>query len=99
QARNPVPAPLDLLHRDQARDHRDRCGGSAQIFPVLVSRMAQALPKIGLRPFLPADAALLAVIFQASIEELAAEDYSDSQRAAWAAKADDVKAFAERLAG
>jgi putative acetyltransferase len=52
-----------------------------------------------LRPFLAADAPVLAAIFQASIEELAAEDYSAAQQAAWAAQADDETAFAERLAG
>ena len=51
-----------------------------------------------LRPYLPSDAADLAAIFQASIEDLTAEDYSDSQRAAWAAVADDEEAFAARLA-
>jgi putative acetyltransferase len=51
-----------------------------------------------LRPYLPSDAADLAAIFQASIEDLTAEDYSDSQRAAWAAVADDEEAFAVRLA-
>src|SRR5262245_17415195 len=61
--------------------------------------MGQALPKPGLRPFLPADAPLLAMIFQASIEELTGDDCSESQQAAWAARADDVEAFGERLAG
>jgi putative acetyltransferase len=51
-----------------------------------------------LRPFLPADLPRLAAIFRASIEELTAEDYNESQQAAWAALADDDK-FAERLAG
>ena len=53
----------------------------------------------GLRPYLPADAPVLAAIFQASIEALTADDYSDMQRAAWAAVADDEAAFATRLAG
>ena len=53
----------------------------------------------GLRPFLPADAPLLAEIFRASITELAADDYSEAQQAAWAAGADDEDAFAARLAG
>jgi putative acetyltransferase len=59
--------------------------------------MAQANPKLALRPFLPADAPLLAEIFRASIEELAAEDYSGAQRGAWAALAEDEAAFGERL--
>ena len=50
-----------------------------------------------LRPMLPADVAVLAAIFQASIEELAAEDYDDDQRAAWAAGADDEAAFGDEL--
>ncbi len=50
---------------------------------------AQARPAIGLRPFLPADAPLLAEIFRASIAELAADDYSEAQQEAWAAAAAD----------
>ena len=46
-----------------------------------------------LRPMLPADVPVLAAIFQASIEELAEEDYDDGQRNAWAAAADDEQAF------
>jgi putative acetyltransferase len=52
-----------------------------------------------LRPFLPADAPLLAEIFRAAIDDLAADDYDDNQRAAWAVAADDEEAFAARLAG
>ncbi len=59
---------------------------------------ATAHPTIAMRPMLPADVPLLAEIFRASIEELAADDYSDSQREAWAAAADDEAAFGERLA-
>jgi len=59
--------------------------------------MAVAHPKAGLRPFLPADAPVLAEIFRASIEELTADDYSEAQQQAWAAAADDEDAFAERL--
>lgn len=51
-----------------------------------------------LRPFLAADAPALAALFQASVEDLAAEDYTDAQRAAWAGLADDEAAFAARLA-
>ncbi|MGO4704451.1 N-acetyltransferase family protein [Microvirga sp. 2MCAF38] len=59
--------------------------------------MGQALPKPALRPFLPSDVATLAEIFQASIEELAADDYSEGQREAWAAQAEE-ESFAQRLA-
>jgi putative acetyltransferase len=59
---------------------------------------AQAKPKLGLRPFLPADAPLLAEIFRASIAELTGDDYSESQQEAWAASADDEAAFTTRLA-
>jgi putative acetyltransferase len=58
---------------------------------------AQANPKLALRPYLPADAPLLAEIFRASVEELTAEDYSEAQRGVWAAAADDP-AFGARLA-
>jgi len=47
---------------------------------------------------LPADAPLLAAIFQASIEELTEEDYDEAQREAWASAADDEADFAARLA-
>jgi putative acetyltransferase len=60
--------------------------------------MGRAQPKLALRPFLPADAALLAEIFRASIEGLTADDYSQSQQGAWAAAADDEAAFGARLA-
>jgi putative acetyltransferase len=59
--------------------------------------MGQNLPKPALRPFLPDDATALAEIFQASIEELTREDYSEAQAAAWAAAADDAAAFGKRL--
>jgi putative acetyltransferase len=52
-----------------------------------------------LRPYLAEDAALLAQIFRASIEELAAEDYDSAQLDAWISTADDEAAFAARLAG
>jgi putative acetyltransferase len=51
----------------------------------------------GLRPYLPADAPLLAEIFRASVAELTGEDYTDEQQAAWAAAADDEGAFAQKL--
>jgi putative acetyltransferase len=52
-----------------------------------------------LRPALPADFADLGILFQASIEELASDAYSDEQRALWGAKADDEKAWAKHLSG
>jgi putative acetyltransferase len=51
----------------------------------------------GLRPFLPADAVTLIALFRASVDELAAEDYSDEQRKAWASAADDEAAFVGKL--
>lgn len=59
--------------------------------------MGRTLPKPGLRPFLPADVPVLAEIFQASVEELTGEDYSEGQQEAWAAMAED-ESFAHRLA-
>jgi putative acetyltransferase len=59
---------------------------------------AQANPKLALRPYLRADAPMLAEIFRASVEELTAEDYSQAQRGVWAAAADDEDAFGTRLA-
>ena len=56
--------------------------------------MAQAHPSFALRPFLIEDTPLLTEIFRASIEELAAEDYSEAARQAWASSADDEEAFA-----
>jgi len=61
--------------------------------------MGQALPKPGLRPFLPADVPMLAAIFVASIEELTGDDYSEAQQEAWAAVAEDEEAFGKKLAG
>ena len=49
-----------------------------------------------LRPFLPADAGLLAILMQASIEELASDDYTAGQRDAWAAAA-EAPDFARKL--
>ena len=59
--------------------------------------MAQTSPKIGLRPFLPADTSILAAIFVASIEELTEDSYSEAQREAWASRAEDEAAFGKRL--
>ncbi len=52
-----------------------------------------------LRPALPADHADLGILFQASIEELAADAYSDEQRALWAGKAEDQAAWSKHLSG
>ncbi len=56
------------------------------------------LPTVTLRPYLPEDAPTLAAIFQAAIMVLTEEDYSQDQREAWAASADDANAFGEKLA-
>jgi putative acetyltransferase len=58
--------------------------------------MARA-PAFALRPFLIEDTPLLAEIFRASVEELAADDYSESQREAWTSAADDQEELARRL--
>ena len=60
---------------------------------------AHPQPNLSMRPLLPADVPLLAEIFRASIEELAADDYSEAQQEAWASAADDEEAFGARLAG
>ena len=48
---------------------------------------------------LPADVPILAEIFRASIEELSADDYNETQQQAWAAAADDEEEFGARLSG
>jgi putative acetyltransferase len=60
--------------------------------------MGQALPKPALRPYLAADALVLAAIFAASIEALTGDDYSEAQQQAWASAADDEAQFGKRLA-
>ena len=60
--------------------------------------MAVAHPKLALRPFLPADAALLREIFRDSIEDLTTDDYTEAQQEAWASAADDVGEFRSKLA-
>jgi putative acetyltransferase len=60
--------------------------------------MARAASTFAMRPFLLEDAPLLAEIFRESIEELAADDYSEQQQEAWASAADDAEEFAQRLA-
>ena len=61
--------------------------------------MAVAHPKLGLRPFLPADALVLREIFRDSIEDLTADDYTSAQQEAWASAADDGAEFGKKLAG
>ena len=53
-------------------------GGQA----VSVKRLSDTVAP-ALRPFLPKDTPMLARIYRASIEQLAAEDYSHSQIEAW----------------
>jgi putative acetyltransferase len=52
---------------------------------------------MSLRPYLPADGRRCAAIFRAAIEEIASEDYSEGQCAAWAARADDEAGFGQSL--
>jgi len=61
--------------------------------------MATANPRLALRPYLPADAPLLAEIFRAAIGELTGDDYSEAQQEAWASAAEDIDAFGKDLAG
>jgi putative acetyltransferase len=56
------------------------------------------LPQLAMRPMLPTDVPLLAEIFRAAIEELAADDYSETQQEAWASTADNEEAFGVKLA-
>jgi len=56
------------------------------------------LPTVTLRPYLPEDAPVLAAIFQAAVMVLTEDDYSQDQREAWAASADDIDTFGEKLA-
>ena len=58
---------------------------------------SQALPKLALRPMLPADVPLLAEIFRAAIEELTIDDYSEAQQEAWASAADNEEEFGAKL--
>ena len=53
---------------------------------------------IALRPFLLSDAPILAAIYAAAIDELTAEDYTDEQRYAWMALAEDEQTFGQKLA-
>ena len=58
---------------------------------------ASASPKLAMRPYLPADAAVLAEIFRLSIEELTGDDYNEDQQRAWASLAADEEEFAAKL--
>ena len=60
---------------------------------------SKALPKLALRPMLPADVPLLAEIFRAAIEELTIDDYSEAQQEAWASAADNEEEFGAKLSG
>ncbi|MDQ8728648.1 GNAT family N-acetyltransferase [Bradyrhizobium sp. LHD-71] len=51
--------------------------------------MGQSMPKPGLRPYLPADAAVCAAIAEASITELTGDDYTEAQQEAWVAALGD----------
>jgi putative acetyltransferase len=55
------------------------------------------MTEIALRPYLPSDAAILAAIYAASIEELTQDEYTDGQRYAWMALAEDEQTFGRRL--
>ena len=61
--------------------------------------MTSRAPTFALRPFLIEDTPLLAEVFRASIEELTADDYSESQQEAWAAAAENEEELARRLSG
>ena len=50
-----------------------------------------------IRPFMPSDTMVLRDLYAQSIEELTAEDYTEDQRLAWIARAEDAEAFADRL--
>ena len=52
---------------------------------------------VALRPFLASDGPALARLFRASVDVLAEDDYSEAQRVAWTAAADDLAPFIERL--
>jgi putative acetyltransferase len=53
--------------------------------------------KPGLRPYLPADAALCAAIAEASIAELTGDEYTQAQQEAWIASLPDEDELGQRL--
>jgi putative acetyltransferase len=53
--------------------------------------------KPGLRPYLPADAALCAAIAEASVAELTGEEYTQAQQEAWIASFPDEDELGKRL--
>ncbi len=53
---------------------------------------------VSLRPYLPSDIGSIMELIQASIYELASEDYSSDQCAAWAGMLSDEAILSERLA-
>ena len=61
--------------------------------------ISRTKPDLALRPMLPVDVPDLAEIFRASIEELTADDYSETQQRAWASAADDEEEFGQKLTG
>lgn len=54
---------------------------------------------VSLRPYVQGDVRRCVEIFRSSIDELAADDYDEDQREAWASAADEEEEFAARLAG
>lgn len=60
--------------------------------------MARPASRPALRPMLPDDLPRLADIFRASIQDLAADDYSETQIEAWSAAVEDESAFGRSLA-
>jgi putative acetyltransferase len=60
---------------------------------------SRPIPKLAMRPMLPADPPLLAEIFRAAIEELTIDDYTEAQQEAWASAAENDEEFAAKLAG
>jgi putative acetyltransferase len=61
--------------------------------------MSRLDTKPALRPYLPSDTPMLAAIFVAAIQEMTSDDYSEGQREAWAAIAEDEVAFGKKVAG
>ena len=59
--------------------------------------MSTEVQSYPLRPFMPVDTMALRDLFAQSIEELTADDYTEDQRLAWIARAEDAEAFADRL--